>query len=199
MSADKRHYNAYYGIGRVYERLGNFEKALTHLHAASVIHPTHAVLLSAMGGVLQKQKQIVQALPYFIKAVELAPRAPDVRLRKARALMVMGQLELAQKELLIVKDLAPDRAQVHFLLGNLAKMMRDKKTAVKHYTIALSLDPKASHGSYTGLLRHLSKIANRIANTVKQSGQGSYRELGGRGWSGRFHDALVVSTRYASR
>jgi len=151
ISADKRHYNAYYGIGRVYERLGNFEKALTHLHAAAVIHPTHAVLLSAMGSVLQKQKQIVQALPYFNKAVELAPRAPDVRLRKARALMVMGQLEQAQKELLIVKDLAPDRAQVHYLLGNLSKMMRDKKAAVKHYTIALSLDPKASQGSYTGL------------------------------------------------
>ncbi|KAK3322586.1 hypothetical protein B0H66DRAFT_474626 [Apodospora peruviana] len=144
ISADKRHYNAYYGIGRVYEKLGNYDKALSHYHAASIIHPTHAVLICCMGSVLQKQKQIVQALPYFTKAAELAPRAPDVRLRKARALMATGQLPLAQKELIILKDLAPDRAQVHFLLGNLSKRMRDKKAAVRHFTIALSLDPKSS-------------------------------------------------------
>lgn len=147
ISADKRHYNAYYGIGRVYEKLGNFDKALSHYHAASVIHPTHAVLIASMGSVLQKQKQIVQAIPYFNKATELAPRAPDVRLRKARALMLTGQLQLAQKELLIVKDLAPERAQVHYLLGNLSKMLRDKKAAVRYYTIALSLDPKASQSA----------------------------------------------------
>ncbi|KAK3332524.1 hypothetical protein B0T19DRAFT_105502 [Cercophora scortea] len=144
ISADRRHYNAYYGIGRVYEKLGNYDKALTHYHAASVIHPTHAVLICCMGSVLQRQKQIAQALSYFAKATELAPKAPDVRLKKARALLATGQLQAAQKELMILKDLAPDRAQVHFLLGKLSKTLRDKKSAVRHFTIALSLDPKAS-------------------------------------------------------
>lgn len=144
IAADKRHYNAYYGIGRVYEKLGNFDKALSHYHAASVIHPTHAVLICCMGSILHKQKLIDQALPYFIRATELAPRAPDVRLKKARALLQMGQLKAAQSELMILKDLAPDRAQVHFLLGKLSKTLHDKKSAVRHFTIALSLDPKAS-------------------------------------------------------
>ncbi|KAJ4403406.1 anaphase-promoting complex subunit cdc27 [Neurospora sp. IMI 360204] len=144
IAADKRHYNAYYGIGRVYEKLGNFDKALSHYHAASVIHPTHAVLICCMGSVLHKQKQIKQALPYFTKATELAPRAPDVRLKKARALLQTGQVKAAQTELMILKDLAPDRAQVHFLLGKLSKTLHDKKSAVRHFTIALSLDPKAS-------------------------------------------------------
>ncbi|KAK0621225.1 hypothetical protein B0T17DRAFT_494715 [Bombardia bombarda] len=144
ISSDKRHYNAYYGIGRVYEKLGNYDKALSHYHAASIIHPTHAVLICCMGSVLQRQKLVGQALPYFTKAAELAPRAPDVRLKKARALLATGQMQAAQKELLILKDLAPDRAQVHFLLGKLSKTLRDKKTAVRHFTIALSLDPKAS-------------------------------------------------------
>lgn len=144
IAADKRHYNAYYGIGRVYEKLGNFDKALSHYHAASVIHPTHAVLICCMGSVLHKQKQIKQALPYFTKATELAPRAPDVRLKKARALLQTGQVKAAQTELMILKDLAPDRAQVHFLLGKLSKTLHDKKSAVRHFTIALSLDPKVS-------------------------------------------------------
>jgi anaphase-promoting complex subunit 3 len=142
VSADKRHYNAYYGIGKVYEKLGNYEKAWSHYYAASAIHPTHAVLICCMGTVLQRQKQIAQALPYFNRAVELAPRAAEIRHKKARALLATGQLEEAQRELMILRDLAPDKAQVHFLLGKLAKTLGDKKAAVRHFTIALSLDPK---------------------------------------------------------
>jgi len=144
IAADKRHYNAYYGIGKVYEKLGNYEKALNHYHSALVIHPTHAVLICCMGSVLARQKQIVQALPYFAKAVELAPRAPEIRHQKARALLATGQLEEGHRELMILRDLAPDNAQVHFLLGKLAKTLGDKKSAVRHFTIALSLDPKVS-------------------------------------------------------
>jgi anaphase-promoting complex subunit 3 len=142
IAADKRHYNAYYGIGKVYEKLGNYDKALNHYHAALVIHPTHAVLICCMGTVLQRQKQIVQALPYFIRAVDLAPRAPEMRSKKAGALLATGQLEEAKRELMILRDVAPNNAQVHFLLAKLAKTLGDKRTAVRHFTIALSLDPK---------------------------------------------------------
>ena len=145
ISSDKRHYNAYYGIGRVYERLGNYEKAFSHYHAASVIHPTHAVLICAMGSCLVRQKQVSQGLAFFDKAVVLAPRAPDVRLRRARALLALGDMHAARDELMVLKDLAPDRAQVHFLLGKVAKVLRDKKAAVKHFTSALSLDPKVRY------------------------------------------------------
>jgi len=144
ISADKRHYNAYYGIGKVYEKLGNYDKALSHYSAASAINPTNAVLICCIGTVLEKQKQIMQALQYFSKATDLAPRAPQTRFKKARALLAIGQLQAAQRELMILKDLAPDEARVHFLLGKLSKTLRDKKSAVRHFTIALSLDPKVS-------------------------------------------------------
>ncbi|KAK2066588.1 hypothetical protein P8C59_000393 [Phyllachora maydis] len=144
MSADKRHYNAYYGVGKVYEKLGNYDKAFTHYHTASVIHPTHAVLITCIGTVLEKQKQIVPALQYFTKAAELAPKAAQTRYKKARALLAIGQLQSAQRELMVLNDIAPDDARVHFLLGKLSKTLRDKKMAVRYFTIALSLDPKAS-------------------------------------------------------
>lgn len=144
MSADKRHYNAYYGVGKVYEKLGNYDKAFTHYHTASVIHPTHAVLITCIGTVLEKQKQIVPALQYFTKAAELAPKAAQTRYKKARALLAIGQLQSAQRELMVLNDIAPDDARVHFLLGKLSKTLRDKKMAVRYFTIALSLDPKVS-------------------------------------------------------
>lgn len=144
ISADRRHYNAYYGIGRVQERLGAFDKAYTHYHAAQCINPNNAVLICCIGTALEKQKQIMPALQAYTKAAELAPQAAPTRYKKARALLSVGQLEAAQKELMILKDLAPDEATVHFLLGKLYRRMGEKQLAVRHFTIALALDPKVS-------------------------------------------------------
>ena len=144
ISVDKRHYNAYYGIGKVQERLGAYDKAYTHFHAAQTLNPNNAVLICCIGSVLEKQKQIMPALQAYTKAAELAPRAAQTRYKKARALLAVGQIEAAQKELMILKDLAPDEGTVHFLLGTLYRSMNDKQSAVRHFTIALALDPKVS-------------------------------------------------------
>lgn len=142
ISADKRHYNAYYGIGRVQERLGDYEKALTHFQAAQSINPNNAVLMSWIGTALERQKQIMPALRAYSKAVELAPRAAMTRYKKAHALLAIGQIEEAEKELVILKDLAPNEGHVHFLLGTLYRSMNERQLAVRHFTIALALDPK---------------------------------------------------------
>lgn len=144
MAADKRHYNAWYGVGRVYEKLGNYDKAYAHFTSASTINPTNAVLICCIGTVLEKQKQPRQALNYFSRATDLAPQSALTRFKKARALMTLGEFQEALKELMHLKDIAPDEAMVHFLLGRLYKNLREKGAAVRHFTIALNLDPKAS-------------------------------------------------------
>lgn len=149
IAADRRHYNAYYGIGRVQERLGAFDKAYTHFHAAQTINPNNAVLICCIGMALEKQKQIKPALAAYTKAVELSPRTAQTRFKKARALLAMGLHEAAQKELMVLKDLAPDEAPVHFLLGTLYRSMDERQLAVRHFTIALALDPKVSHAPLT--------------------------------------------------
>lgn len=164
VSADRRHYNAYYGIGMVYEKLGNYDKAHHHFLAASQIHPTNAVLICCIGTVLEKQKSIMAALACFTRATELAPRVAQARFRKARALLATGKLMAAHKELLILKDLAPDDARVHFLLGKLYKAQNDKSQAVRHFTQALSLDPKVSIsclGVPEAILTGIFRQANR--------------------------------------
>jgi len=58
--------------------------------------------------------------------------------------MALGDMDTALKELMILKDLAPDEAMVHFLLGRLYKNLGEKGAAVRHFTIALNLDPKVT-------------------------------------------------------
>lgn len=140
--ADKKHYNAYYGLGRVYERLGNYEKALKYFSTAVSINPTNAVLICCIGTILMKQGHKRQALKYFTQASELAPKSVENRLRKAKALKALGGTEDALRELNILKDVAPDDSRVHYMLGELYKAVKDKSKAIRHYTIALNLDPK---------------------------------------------------------
>jgi anaphase-promoting complex subunit 3 len=144
ITADKRHYNAYYGIGRVFEKLGQYDKALQHFSAASSINSTNAVLVCWIGTVHEKQKNPQLAYDFFEHATRLAPRAHLARFKKARALMAMNDLDAALQELLILKDMAPDEPTIHFLLGRLYKALGEKGSAVRHFTIALNLDPKVS-------------------------------------------------------
>lgn len=144
LSVDKRHYNAHYGIGRVYERLGNLERACTQYHIAASINPTNAVLACCIGSVLEKQNHAARSLLYYNKAIELSPKSVQPRFKKARVLVDRGDCVPAKEELLILRDLAPDEAMVHFLLGTLYKLTNENKLALRHFTFALGLDPKAS-------------------------------------------------------
>lgn len=145
VAADNRHYNAWYGLGKVYEKMGKYQVADKHFRTAAKINPTNAILLCCVGMVLEKMKDYSGALMQYNSAVKMSPRSALSRYRKARTLMSLQNYEASLEELTILKDLAPDEANVHFLLGKLYKRLHNKAMAIKHLTIALNLDPKAGH------------------------------------------------------
>ena len=49
IAADKRHYNGWYGLGRVYEKMGKLEIAEKHFRCAAQINPVNAVLMVCIG------------------------------------------------------------------------------------------------------------------------------------------------------
>lgn len=142
ISADSRHYNAWYGLGKVYERMGKYKFAEQHYRTASNINPTNVVLICCIGLVLERVGNQKAALLQYGRACSLSPQSVLARIRKARTLMKLGELKLAHVELKVLKDVAPDEANVHYLLGKLYKMMHEKGSAIKHFTTALNLDPK---------------------------------------------------------
>lgn len=142
ISADTRHYNAWYGLGRVYEKMGKLEFAEHHYRTAAEINPTNAVLVCCIGMILDRMGKPKEALLQFSHACELSPNSVLARMRKARSLMRLRDLNSAHVELKILKDRAPDDSSVHYLLGNVCRMLNDKANAIKHFTTALNLDPK---------------------------------------------------------
>lgn len=142
VAADARHYNAWYGLGKVFEKMGKYDIAEKHFRTATKINPTNAVLVCCVGMVLEKNKDYKGALGQYNIACEMAPGSALSRFKKARTLMSLRMYPAALKELRILKDIAPDEANVHFLLGKLYKLLKDKRNAIKHFTDALNLDPK---------------------------------------------------------
>ncbi|KAI9861650.1 MAG: anaphase-promoting complex subunit cdc27 [Vezdaea acicularis] len=143
---DCRHYNSWYGLGKVYEKMGKYATAEKHYKTAAQINSRNPVLICCIGGVLEKLRQPSDAHEQYHRACELAPRSALARFKKARVLMNMQEPGLALSDLMILKDIAPEEANVHYLLGRLYKMLRQKANAIKHFTIAMNLDPKA--GAY---------------------------------------------------
>ncbi|KIW99188.1 uncharacterized protein Z519_00851 [Cladophialophora bantiana CBS 173.52] len=144
IAADGRHYNAWYGLGKVYEKMGKWNIAEQHYRTAAKINPTNAVLICCIGLVLEKQKHHEDALLMYTRACSLAPQSALSRFKKARCLMSLGRPREALAELMILRDVVPDEANVWFLMGRLYKTLRDKANAVRAFTMALNLDPKAA-------------------------------------------------------
>jgi anaphase-promoting complex subunit 3 len=151
ISADNRHYNGWYGLGQVFEKLGKYEIAKDHYINAAKINPTNPVLKVCIGLVLEKTsigtvsektRRREMALDMYNDACELDPRSHKARFCKARVLLVLGRPTEAHKELEELKNMIPDDSTVHFLLGKIYRYLRNKPAALRHFTIATTLDPK---------------------------------------------------------
>ncbi|KAJ5485496.1 anaphase-promoting complex subunit cdc27 [Penicillium diatomitis] len=144
VNAENRHYNAWYGLGTVYDKMGKLEFAEQHFRNAATINPNNAVLICCMGLVSERMNNPRNALLHYERACSVAPQSVLARFRKARVLMKLQEFNVALAELKCLKDIAPDEANVHYLLGKLYKTLHDKGNAIKHFTTALNLDPKAA-------------------------------------------------------
>ncbi|KAI8938483.1 hypothetical protein NX059_004375 [Plenodomus lindquistii] len=143
IAADNRHYNGWYGLGGVYERLGKYEVAEKHYRAAAQINPNNAMILVRIGLVLDRLKKTEPALLQFELALKIDPRSIMARFRKAQLLLKLNASDEALHELLYLKDAAPDDANIHFLLGRCYKRIGDRASAIRHLTVAMNLDPKS--------------------------------------------------------
>ena len=144
IAAENRHYNAWYGLGKVFEKQGKYAFAEQHYRTAASINPNNAVLIGCIGNILEKLKNPKAALIQYSRALELSEKSTLCRFKKARVLMTLQEPERALMELLVLKDVAPDEANVHFLLGRAYKALRQKANAIRHFTMAINLDPKVS-------------------------------------------------------
>lgn len=144
LKVDKRHYNAWYGLGMVFLRLGNTSMAELHFRRAATINPVNVVLICCIGMVLEKTGRYEEALRQYTQATFMQQNSAMSRYKRARLLVRLQRFEEALEELQILEKIATDEASVYFLLGQVYKLLGEKEEAVRAFTVALNLDPKGS-------------------------------------------------------
>lgn len=82
------------------------------------------------------------ALTQYSHALNLAPNSALARFKKARVLMSLKLYADALVELEVLKNLAPEEANVFFLLGKCFKGLGRRADSVRTFTTALNLDAK---------------------------------------------------------
>ncbi|MFT4100290.1 MAG: PEP-CTERM system TPR-repeat protein PrsT [Burkholderiaceae bacterium] len=98
------------------------DKALAYAEQAYRLAPKLAPVLDTYGVILNERREYGRAVPILKQAVELAPKAPDIRLHYAQALAGIGDSATARTESdAILRDFpdSPDASAARELQGNL--------------------------------------------------------------------------------
>ena len=83
-----------------------------------------------------------EALVQYTHAISLAPNSTLARFRRARTLMTLQLYPDAMTELNQLVHLAPEEANVWYMLGRCHKAMGNRSETVKCFTTSLNLDAK---------------------------------------------------------
>ncbi|KAJ1023478.1 hypothetical protein NDA16_003095 [Ustilago loliicola] len=116
---DRRHWNAWAGLGRVYLGIGEHEHAACKsLQQAIHINPSNHILWDLVGWTFSLINAPAKALECYDRAIELAPSASVLTyLRRAELLLQHGDPESSHRDLVRAHDLAPEEASIHILLA----------------------------------------------------------------------------------
>lgn len=116
---DRRHWNAWAGLGRVYLGIGEHEHAACKsLQQAIAINPGNHILWDLVGWTFSLINAPAKALECYDRAIELAPSASVLTyLRRAELLLQHGDPESSHRDLVQAHDLAPEEASIHILLA----------------------------------------------------------------------------------
>lgn len=102
-----------------------------------------------------------------------------------RQWLISLALQAALKDLLLVRDMAPDEFNVHYLLGKLYGAMGERVLMTKNLTIAQDLEPRAA-----GRIREIIENAGRERSGSAEQNE---PEAGGNDPIGAGHGDLEMS------
>lgn len=148
---DERHYNAWYGLGAIYQRQEKYDLAEYHFEKAVSLNPSSSALRCNLGMAQFSNGKAYQALDSLKEAFALDPRNPQARFQRANIYMALHRPTEALSELEKVRDAAPREATVHFSMGKVYKKLGRSSEALKCFLTAMDLDPKGNQAIKSAL------------------------------------------------
>merc|ERR1712228_219080 len=143
---DERHYNAWYGLANIYQFQQDCKNALWHFNKAKQINPNSSVLYVCISNIYKLQSQYKVALQFVDKALQLTQATGHhnlkARLEKANIFILMNEYQSAIDEFRYLLQIIPNEWKIHFHLGEVYLMIKNKDKALLSFNRAMALNPK---------------------------------------------------------
>lgn len=132
---------------------GRMPEAEAMLRQCLAVEPQRGEAMELMGGVLQAQGRIAEALEWYDRAKAARPTAPSLRHNRAQALAMLGRTDEALVELREAVRLQPSLHQAWTQMGAVLGARGEALEAERAYRRALSIKPDHPNIHYNlGLL-----------------------------------------------
>jgi tetratricopeptide (TPR) repeat protein len=162
---DPRSPQAHCDLGIAYLRSGWLPEAAASLQQAVELQPSFATALRGLVEALVPQGRESEALIACRKLSRAADDPLERKLYSARALALEGKLEEAEKELLTLLALAPERGETLLLLGQLQSNRGKFEDAARHLTQAIEVFPSAFQQLTT--VKRMSEADRPLADRMR--------------------------------
>ena len=96
--SDARHFNAWYGMGVAYMKMGKNRHAEHHYRRAAEINPSNPALLCCIGTVMEKMNNYPGALAVYEQACQSDDKESAMaRFNRTRVLVALGRIPVSPK------------------------------------------------------------------------------------------------------
>jgi tetratricopeptide (TPR) repeat protein len=134
------HYEANLGAAVSFLELKEYDNALTYAQQAKVLQPEDAAPERLLGDVFGAQKNHMQAIESYRRALELEGNTPELMLSLARAYLRSGRYSSAGELLTDIIEMQPENSIAYQYLGFAQLKLKETQQAVQNYRKAVEID-----------------------------------------------------------
>ena len=136
---DPQHYGSQIGAAQCFYELKDFDQSHQYAQKAKTIDPTQADPELLLGDIFEEQKEHLEAINAYRRALELQGNQPKVMVSLARAYLRTGRFSSAKELLTDVIGTEPDNAVAHQYLGFAQLKLKETEAAIDSYKLAVKL------------------------------------------------------------
>ena len=157
---------AHTNLGAVYQKLGDYQKALQEYSKAKALNPKNLTTRFNMGTLYQTQKEYQLAVNAYDEVLQFEPKNEAARYYKAVCLSEMKQFAKATDEFRKLLELKPNDVEIRTLmLENMSKVATDEEM-LNNYATAIKNGPVdgSVYYNYAYLLHKANRLNEAISN-----------------------------------
>ena len=162
LKINPNHINTLSNLGEIFEKIGEYQKAINCYEKAIEINPNISSIHSNLGIVFAKLKEYKKAINCYEKAIKIDPNYFDAFNNLSNILFELGSLKEAKINSEKAIKLKPDYAAAHFTLGNIHRDRGSLNEAVESYRIVIKLKP-----DYVDAYFYLGTCYKKLENMSK--------------------------------